>query len=74
MLKDIFNQIRPGVDPTKSKDLVYDFGLDSFDIFDFMCEINEKYGVDLSDKNVKIDDFRTLENIERLIKNISNLG
>lgn len=68
MLENIFNTIRPGVDPSKSKDLVYDFGLDSFDIFDFMCAINEKYGVDLSDKNVKIDDFRTLENIEKLIQ------
>lgn len=68
MLEKIFNKIRPGADIKSSKDIVNDFAIDSFDIIDLIAEIESAYQIKLDLSEIKIDDFRTFESIEKFIK------
>lgn len=68
MLEQIFNKIRPGADIKNSKNIVNDFAIDSFDIIDLISEIENAYQIKLDLSNVRIEDFRTFESIEKFIK------
>lgn len=68
MLEKIFNKIRPGAEVKNSKDIVNDFAIDSFDIIDLIAEIEKEYQIKLDLSEIKIDDFRTFESIEKFIK------
>lgn len=68
MLKQIFAKIRPGVDAENSKDIVGDYGLDSFDIIDLITQIELSYKIKLNLDDIQMDDFHTFESINNLIK------
>ncbi len=68
MLKNIFQKIRAGADARNSTNIVDDFALDSFDIIDLIGLIEKEYKITLNLSDIRIDDFRTFESIEKFIK------
>lgn len=68
MLIKIFNKIRPNANVASSKDIVSDYGLDSFDILEIIAMIEDMYNIQLNLTNISINDFKTFESIERFIE------
>lgn len=68
MIDEIFKQFRQGANIRESSDLVTDYSLDSFDIANLVAEIEEKYSITIAMEDIDMENFRTIETIEKMIE------
>ncbi len=67
-LTKIFQNIRSDADISKSKDILNDFMIDSFDLVMLVEEIENTFNIKFDITDIKRDNFKTKELIENLIK------
>lgn len=66
-LYDILFHIRPDADFKESNDFIGDGYLDSFDIVNLVCELNEAFQIDINGMDIILDHFITIETISDLV-------
>ena len=69
-LLNILNEIKPGVDFKKEKNLITDEIIDSFDIVTLVSEINDTFDIDFPVSEVVPENF---ENVDVLYKTIQRI-
>jgi len=71
-LLEIMQEIKPGVDFTKSNDLIEDGTFDSLDIITLVTEICDEYDVEITPLDVVPENFKSAETIYKLITRLQN--
>lgn len=69
-VKSILNEIRPDFNFDNSIDFILDGGLDSFDIVNLVCEIDEKFGVSIPGVEIIPENFCNIDAILSLMMRI----
>lgn len=63
----ILYDVRPDGEFKNSRDFIKDGYLDSFDIINLVCELNQTYNIDIDGMDIIIDNFCTIDGICNLI-------
>lgn len=66
-LLDILDEVKPGVDYTKEKDLIGSHILDSIAIVTLVGEINDAFDIEISPVDIVPENFRDIDSIYALI-------
>ena len=69
-LLSILNEIKPGVDFKKEKNLITDEIIDSFDIVTLVSEINDKFDIDFPVSEVVPENFESADILYKTIQRI----
>lgn len=67
LLMDIFKESDVKKEYLESADLIDDFGIDSLNFICLVLEIESSFGITISDEMLLMDNFRTVDRIERTV-------
>lgn len=56
------------VDLKPTSSLIYDLGMDSFSLFFIASELKEQFGIDITETEITIGNFGTIDNIIEFVK------
>ena len=71
-LLSILNEIKPGVDFKKEKNLITDEIIDSFDIVTLIASINDKFNIDFPVSELVPENFSSASKILETINKVKN--
>ena len=66
-VEEILNEVKPGVDFRKEKELIKNNILTSFDIITLVANLSSEYDISIDVTDIFPENFQSLETIEKLI-------
>lgn len=66
-VEEILNEVKPGVDFRKEKELIKNNILTSFDIITLVANLSSEYDISIDVTDIVPENFQSLETIEKLI-------
>lgn len=66
-VEEILNEVKPGIDFKKEKNLIGDNILTSFDIITLVANLSSEYDINIDVTDIVPENFQSLEAIEKLI-------
>lgn len=66
-VEEILNEVKPGVDFKKEKELIKNNILTSFDIITLVANLSSEYDISIDVTDIVPENFQSLEAIEKLI-------
>ncbi len=67
---EILNEVKPGVDFNKEKNLVEEEILDSFDIVNLVAKLDEKFDIEITPADLVPENFSSAEAIKELVEKL----
>lgn len=73
IILQMLSNIRPDIDFSASASFIDDGLLDSFDLVCLIGELSEKFDVDINDKELKPENFKSIDAIKAMISRLKKV-